>query len=185
MRVLYFGTYERDYPRNAQVISCLRGAGVEVAERHVSVWEGREHKFAAGAAAAARLALAELRLAARRPEGSFDALIVGYPGHLDLPAARRAARGRPVVLNPLVSLADTLVEDRGRFRRGSLPARVLAGSTAPRSGPPTSSSRTPRRTRSCFARSAPAASRSASSAPRSACSGPAGPVADRSSSSAS
>ncbi|MDF2750459.1 MAG: hypothetical protein K0T00_1635, partial [Gaiellaceae bacterium] len=23
MRVLYFGTYERDYPRNAQVISCL------------------------------------------------------------------------------------------------------------------------------------------------------------------
>src|SRR5262249_12013278 len=42
-RVLYFGTYERDYPRNAQVISCLRRAGVEVAERHVPVWEGREH----------------------------------------------------------------------------------------------------------------------------------------------
>ena len=34
MRVLYFGTYERDYPRNAQVISCLRGAGVDVVERH-------------------------------------------------------------------------------------------------------------------------------------------------------
>ena len=48
VRVLYFGTYERDYPRNAQVIACLRGAGVEVTERHVSVWEGREHKFAAG-----------------------------------------------------------------------------------------------------------------------------------------
>ena len=40
MRVLYFGTYERDYPRNAQVISCLRRAGVEVSERHVAVWEG-------------------------------------------------------------------------------------------------------------------------------------------------
>src|SRR5947208_3058289 len=33
MRVLYFGTYERDYPRNAQVISALRGAGVGVLER--------------------------------------------------------------------------------------------------------------------------------------------------------
>ncbi len=126
MRVLYFGTYERDYPRNAQVIACLRGAGVEVAERHVSVWEGREHKFAAGAGAAARLALAELRLAARRPEASFDAVIVGYPGQLDMPAARWGARGRPVVLNPLVSLSDTLVGDRGRFRRGSPAARALA-----------------------------------------------------------
>ena len=126
MRVLYFGTYERDYPRNAQVIACLRGAGVEVAERHVSVWEGREHKFAAGLGSAIRLASAEARLAARLPAGSFDALIVGYPGHLDVPAARRAARGKPVVLNPLVSLSDTLVDDRGRFRPGSLPARALA-----------------------------------------------------------
>ncbi|MGZ4379813.1 MAG: glycosyltransferase [Gaiellaceae bacterium] len=126
MRVLYFGTYERDYPRNAQVIACLRGAGVEVAERHVSVWEGREHKFAAGLGSAARLAFAEIELAAPRPAGPFDAVVVGYPGHLDVPAARRVARGRPVVLNPLVSLSDTLVDDRGRFRRGSLPARALA-----------------------------------------------------------
>ena len=125
MRVLYFGTYERAYPRNAQVISCLRRAGVEVAERHVSVWEGREHKWAAGPATALRLLAAEARLL-QRPEPGFDALIVGYPGHLDLAAARFAARGRPVVFNPLVSLADTLVDDRGRFRRGSLPARALA-----------------------------------------------------------
>jgi glycosyltransferase involved in cell wall biosynthesis len=125
LRVLYFGTYERAYPRNAQVISCLRRAGVEVAERHVSVWEGREHKWAAGPATALRLLAAEARLL-QRPEPGFDALIVGYPGHLDLAAARFAARGRPVVFNPLVSLADTLVDDRGRFRRGSLPARALA-----------------------------------------------------------
>jgi glycosyltransferase involved in cell wall biosynthesis len=125
VRVLYFGTYERHYPRNAQVISCLRRAGVEVAERHVGVWEGREHKWRAGPVAAARLAAAELRLLRRTP-GAFDALIVGYPGHADLPAARRAARGRPVVFNPLVSLADTFVADRRRYRAGSLPARALA-----------------------------------------------------------
>jgi glycosyltransferase involved in cell wall biosynthesis len=123
MRVLYFGTYDRAYPRNAQVISCLRGAGVDVVEHHVSVWEGRQENWAAGLAAALRIAVSELRLF-RRPKG-FDALIVGYPGHFDFPAARWAARGRPVVFNPLVSLADTLVSDRGRFRRGSFAARTL------------------------------------------------------------
>jgi glycosyltransferase involved in cell wall biosynthesis len=124
MRVLYFGTYEREYPRNAQVISALRRAGVDVIERHVGVWEGRRHNWSAGPAAAVRLALAELRLLRRRRD-DFDAVVVGYPGQFDLPAARRAARGRPVVFNPLVSLADTLVSDRGRFRAGSLPARLL------------------------------------------------------------
>jgi glycosyltransferase involved in cell wall biosynthesis len=125
MRVLYFGTYERDYPRNAQVISALRAAGVDVVERHVPVWETRAHKWRAGTGAAARLALAQARLL-HRPAKAFDALIVGYPGHLDLAAARRAARGRPVVFNPLVSAYDTLVDDRRRFRPGSLAARALA-----------------------------------------------------------
>jgi glycosyltransferase involved in cell wall biosynthesis len=106
------------------VISCLRRAGVEVNERHEPVWERQEHKFAAGAGAAARLARAELRLR-RRGLPDFDALVVGYPGHLDLGAARKGAGRRPVVFNPLVSLADTLVDDRRRFRPRSLPARVL------------------------------------------------------------
>jgi glycosyltransferase involved in cell wall biosynthesis len=125
MKVLYFGTYERTYPRNAQVISCLRRAGVEVIERHEPVWERREHKWRAGAGVALRLLTAEWRLR-RRVQESFDAVVVGYPGHLDLPAARRVAHGRPVVFNPLVSLEDTLVADRGRFRAGGIPARVMA-----------------------------------------------------------
>jgi len=123
---LYFGTYERDYPRNAQVISSLRRAGVEVRERHEAVWDGRRDSWRAGPRDAARLALAEAKLLRRWPRERFDAVIVGYPGHFDLPAARRAARGAPVVFNPLVSLADTFVEDRGRFRPGSSAARTLA-----------------------------------------------------------
>ena len=106
-------------------MSCLRRAGVEVLERHAPVWEGREQKWNASAGAAWRLAVSELRLL-RRGDERFDALIVGYPGHPDLPAARWVARGRPVVFNALVSLFDTLVSDRGRFRTGSLPARLLA-----------------------------------------------------------
>jgi glycosyltransferase involved in cell wall biosynthesis len=124
MKVLYFGTYERDYPRNAQVVSCLRKAGVEVHERHEPVWDGRRDSWRAGIVDAGRLALAELRLL-QTPGNGFDAVIVGYPGHFDLPAARRAAGPAPVVFNPLVSLADTFVDDRARFRPGSLPARAL------------------------------------------------------------
>jgi len=110
------------------VISCLRRTGVEVFERHEPVWEGKEHKFEAGFGSAVRLAVAEVRLRRRFESDSdsqFDAVLVGYPGHLDLGAARRIADGRPVVFNPLVSLSDTLVDDRGRFRPGSAPARVL------------------------------------------------------------
>jgi glycosyltransferase involved in cell wall biosynthesis len=125
VRVLYFGTYERRYPRNAQVISALRRAGVEIVEQHEPVWEESDENWSAGPARALRLARAESRLL-RRAAPEADAVLVGYPGHFDLPAARRAAKGQPIVFNPLVSLSDTFVADRGRFRAGSLMARGLA-----------------------------------------------------------
>jgi glycosyltransferase involved in cell wall biosynthesis len=125
MRVLYFGTYDRAYPRNAQVISALRGAGVEVHEQHRAVWE-RRHNWSVGLRQMLRVAGAERSLRrSRGDERDAEALIVGYPGHFDLPAAKRVARGRPVVFNPLVSLYDTLVDDRRRFRRGSPGAGVI------------------------------------------------------------
>ena len=124
MRVLYFGTYEREYPRNAQVISCLRGAGVEVVEKHIPLWETERHKFSPGVRMLARAVVAEVQLAlTAAPEA--DVLVVGYPGHLDMVAAKRIARDRPVVFNPLVSLEDTMVSDRQLVRRGSPTAKAM------------------------------------------------------------
>ena len=91
-------------------------------ERHREVW-GR-HNWSPSLATVARLARAELALSRTRADDS-DALIVGYPGHADMLAARRAARGRPVVFNPLVSLADTLVGDRGVVSSSSPRALAL------------------------------------------------------------
>ena len=125
MRIVYFGTYERGYPRNAQVISCLRRAGVEVIERHEGVWESSRHNWAAGWRIAPRLLAAEARLAVQERPRGVDAAIVGYPGHVDLPAARVALGRVPLVFNPLVSLTETLVEDRRRFAPGSPAARAL------------------------------------------------------------
>jgi len=125
MRVLYFGTYDRAYPRNAQVISALRGADVEVQEEHRSVWQQR-HNWSAGPPELMRLTEAQWSLRRTRSDHEgVDAVIVGYPGHFDLGAAAYVARGRPVVFNPLVSLSDTLVDDRARFRPGSLGARLV------------------------------------------------------------
>ena len=90
----------------------------------MSVWEGMRHKFAPGVRAVGLAMLAQLRLA-RASTSTADVVIVGYPGHLDMAAARRAARGKPVVFNPLVSLEDTIVEDRRLVRPWSPMARVL------------------------------------------------------------
>jgi glycosyltransferase involved in cell wall biosynthesis len=123
MRVLVFGTYERGYPRTVAALAALRRAGADVIEWNEPVWSPGAN-WSAGVGAAARLARARVRLARRRPPRA-DVVLVPYPGHLDVAGARRAARGAPVVWDALVSLSDTLVADRRRFRAGSLPARVL------------------------------------------------------------
>jgi glycosyltransferase involved in cell wall biosynthesis len=122
VKALYFGTYDRASPRNTQVVSCLRRAGVTVVERHREVW-GRQN-WSVGLGQLARVVRAEGALARRQPDDA-DVVVVGYPGHFDMPAARRIARKRPVVFNPLVSLHDTFVVDRGRFRPRSPAAGVL------------------------------------------------------------
>lgn len=121
MRVAYFGTWERGYPRNDQVISSLESADVEVELVHEEMWAGT-HKFGLSPTVLPRLARAELRLG-RVPVEGVDALLVGYPGHFDLWSAKR--HRLPIVFNAMVSLYDTFVEDRERFRDGSVPATTL------------------------------------------------------------
>lgn len=122
MRVAYYGTWERGYPRNEQVIAALAAAGLDVDLVHQDMWD-RTQKFGLTPAVLPRLARAELRLARARLAPDVAALVVGYPGHFDLWSARR--HRRPVVFNAMVSLHDTFVEDRGRFRDRSLAARAL------------------------------------------------------------
>lgn len=132
-RICYAGTYERDYPRNVLIVRALRRAGLHVEETHVPVLEGTRDKskltLLKTGTFALRLLLAYLRLL---PLVVFrlrhcDALMIGYIGQLDMLLLGPLARlmRRPVVFNPLVSLTDTLVEDRGRFRAGSLAARLI------------------------------------------------------------
>ena len=117
MRALYFGTYDRSHPRNQNAIAALRAAGVEVVERQAPV-RGR------GVRGALSVFSAETKLLRPR-SGGFDVVIVGYPGHFDVPRARRVAGGRPLVFDAVLSLEDELIGVRRRFRDRSAAATVL------------------------------------------------------------
>ena len=117
MRALYFGTYDRAHPRNVNAIAALRTAGVEVEERQVPV---RGH----GLLGALDVFAAEWRLLAPRKR-EFDVVIVGYPGHFDVPRARRVAGRRPLVFDAVLSLENELVDVRRHFRDRSTAATVL------------------------------------------------------------
>lgn len=117
MRALYFGTYDRMHPRNVNAIAALRAVGVEVDERQVPV-------RGAGLLGALNVFAAEWRLLAPRKR-DFDVVIVGYPGHFDVPRARRFSRGRPLVFDAVLSLENELVDVRQHFRDRSTAANVL------------------------------------------------------------
>lgn len=133
-RICYAGTYERGYPRNRLVIQALQDTGAAVEEAHVAVFERQADKSGLAILTmlglAIQLGLAYLRLV---PEVALrllrcDALAVGYIGQLDMLALAPVARvmGRPVIFNPLVTLTDTLIEDRRRFGEGSIPGRLVS-----------------------------------------------------------
>ena len=117
MKILYFGTYDRAHPRNVNAIAALRDAEVEVAERQRPLVRG-------GLGGLFDVLVAESRLTAAR-RGDADAVVVGYPGHFDVPRARRVAGSRPLVFDAVLSLEDELVGVRRRFRPRSAAATVL------------------------------------------------------------
>jgi Glycosyl transferases group 1 len=117
VRALYFGTYDREHPRNANAIAAMRTAGVEVVERQVPIRHG-------GLRGALSVLGAETRLSAPTRR-DFDVVIVGYPGHFDVPRARRVARDAPLVFDAVLSLENELVEVRNRYRPRSTAATVL------------------------------------------------------------
>jgi glycosyltransferase involved in cell wall biosynthesis len=139
MTACLFGTYVRPHSANRLLRHALGGAGYAVVECHEALWEETPDKgrgyFRAGSLVAlgARWLVAARRLARRWRSlgagraGSPPLVVVGFGGQLDVLLARRLCRPRAgLVFAPLVSLTETLVEDRGVLRAGGLGARALA-----------------------------------------------------------
>ncbi len=101
----------------------LRELGEPVEERHEDVWERERHKAgaflapaplarAAGRYGAAWARLAPAAVCGPRPR----AVVAGYPAQPDALPAWACARARrcPLVVDMMISMADTLGDDRGR-----------------------------------------------------------------------
>lgn len=113
MRVCYFGTYRANYARNRLMIDRLRSQGVDVIECHQRLWSGIEdrEKIASGGwlkpAFWVRVISAYAQLLWRyRQVGSYDVMIVGYPGQPDMLLARLLSwiRRKPLVWDILMSI---------------------------------------------------------------------------------
>jgi glycosyltransferase involved in cell wall biosynthesis len=135
LKICYFGTYSagEGYPVNRVLIQGLRRAGATVWECRVPVTgddppAGQRWKAARPLTwpwLALRWGWTWARLAARFLAGpQCDVVIVGYPGHVDVLLARVLTR-RPVALNALLSLHDTVVRDRRLLPERSMAARLL------------------------------------------------------------
>ncbi len=98
MRFCYFGIYDPEFSRNRIYIHALRGAGHEIVECRDPT----------------RGLLKYVRLARglKSLKGSYEAIIVGYPGHIVVPIARLFGSG-PVVVDLLGSLSDAAEQSHG------------------------------------------------------------------------
>jgi glycosyltransferase involved in cell wall biosynthesis len=135
MKICYWGTFEREYPRNAVLIAGLRQNGVEVIECHYELWEQafRSNKMALLAGFGRKLRLA-VRAFLNYPiliyrylcVGDHDAVIVGYLGHLDIfflmPFAK--LKRKLLVFDAFFSLYDTAILDWQLGSKNSLLARL-------------------------------------------------------------
>ncbi len=128
-RVVFAGTFDREFNRNKRLRQFLEGAGHDVELCQVDVWGSdryeipnqRKAKMLARVLVAYPL-LAWRFLRTRKP----DAVLVGYPGWFDMFVIGPLARLRrvPVIFDPFISLSDTVVSDRKLAARSSLIGRV-------------------------------------------------------------
>lgn len=130
MRVLLFGTYDAErHQRVAILRDGLRACGDTVDECNVPIGFDTAERVRLLKQPwrlvffVARVLAAWVSLWRRRPRSRYDAVVVGYLGHLDVHLARRLFRGTPLVLDYFVSLADTAAD---RSAGGGAVRRLLS-----------------------------------------------------------
>ena len=125
---------EEGYPRNRVIIEGLRKNGVDVVECHEDFWKDTSQKLEGVKAGSGivkmlyRLLLTYSKLISKfRRVGHYDALIVGYAGHIDIFLAKvlNLFRRKPLIFDAFLSLYDTAVMDRRIVRHGSFKAKLL------------------------------------------------------------
>lgn len=132
-RVCFFGTYARNHTANVLLRQAFETLGWRIEEIHAPLWEETRDKgagyFAAGSLA--RLGLRYLRCALRLAPRLYrgpqpDLYVAGFNGQLDAILLRLLRWSAPVLFAPLVTITETIVEDREVHAPGSSIARLVA-----------------------------------------------------------
>ena len=90
MKVCYYGAYDAEYARNIVILNSLKKTGVEIIECN-----DRSH-----------ILKRTFRLLYKAIFLDFDAILVGYPGHLDVFSARILSilRRKPLIFDAFISV---------------------------------------------------------------------------------
>jgi len=132
-RVCFFGTYNREHTVTRLLLHACQAAGIEVVECHRPLWEHTRDKRAAyfGLRSVLQLLRAYAHAARdlsrdRRVVGAVPVYLVGFNGQFDCLLLRWLLRRQrtPMVFAPLVTVTETLVDDRGVFAATSLRGRL-------------------------------------------------------------
>ncbi len=112
--ICYVASYDPGYARNTDVVRAFAASGItiEVVRGAGASLNAERHVFRMALAFVAMIPLRMIDVALRLLRSR--ALVVGYFGQLDMLMFAPLAKllGRPVIFSPLVTLTDTLVEDR-------------------------------------------------------------------------
>lgn len=108
LRLLYAGAYKPDYARTRMLLKGLKLHGIAVDT--VNIRQPRLGKYF------------RLWQAMRRRGGDHDAVLIGFPGHLVVPIAWLATRGKkmPIIFDAFTSLFDAMTSARQQVRPWSL-----------------------------------------------------------------
>jgi len=113
LRIIYFGTYRKNYARNRLMIDRLRSQGFDVVECHATLWKGLEDReqVARGGWLSPAFWLRAVRayfhlIRSYFKAGDYDIMVVGYPGQADMPLARLLTwlRRKPLVWDIMMSI---------------------------------------------------------------------------------
>ncbi|MFH1587452.1 MAG: hypothetical protein ABID38_06360, partial [Candidatus Diapherotrites archaeon] len=121
MKVLFFGSYDRQWQFNKGKINGLRQIGVEVAECHEEMWNFDRNKKENLVGVKSIITLSLLYLLSIPKlivkffrQSNFDAVVVSYPGNFDMVLAKVLCfvRGKPLIYSPFISAYEAIVFQR-------------------------------------------------------------------------
>lgn len=133
MKICYFGTYDRKFSKNTFIISALRKNGASVLEVNsdisVTALNTAQHFSLVHVTKRflRKFKIVPVALKNIHEMRSCDAILVGYPGHFDIPFAYILAKllKKPLFFDPTIILWTTFTENIKVFNKRSFMSRLL------------------------------------------------------------